>query len=101
PPAWGGMHALRGGVSHLVERFGGRKTRCNGLSPDPGGPVLRAPAADVPLLPFGLADAKLEAPVARRGVTSRPALVNRLRAAGSATVATIVAPGAYGKTTLL
>jgi LuxR family maltose regulon positive regulatory protein len=40
-------------------------------------------------------------PVARPGSVSRTALVNRLRASGACSVATLLAPAGYGKTTAL
>jgi LuxR family transcriptional regulator, maltose regulon positive regulatory protein len=43
----------------------------------------------------------LRAPVVRPGSVTRRALVNRLRAADSQPVATVIAPAGYGKTTLL
>jgi LuxR family maltose regulon positive regulatory protein len=52
-------------------------------------------------LPFDVMDSKIRVPTVRRGMVSRPALVNRLRARTDARVATIVAPAGYGKTTLL
>ena len=57
--------------------------------------------ADVVELPFGVVAAKIRPPVLRPGVVSRTALVNRLRADRSARVVSVVAPGGYGKTTLL
>jgi LuxR family maltose regulon positive regulatory protein len=59
------------------------------------------------LLEFPLAaaldvdEALLGAPVVRPGSVSRTALVNRLRAADSQPVVTVIAPAGYGKTTLL
>ncbi|HEX4526431.1 MAG TPA: hypothetical protein VH108_06780 [Gaiellaceae bacterium] len=52
-------------------------------------------------LPFGVVAAKISPPVLRPGVVSRTALVNRLRAGRSARAVSVVAPGGYGKTTLL
>lgn len=49
---------------------------------------------------FGLLEAKLDVPAARAGSVPRTGLVNRLRAA-SVSVVTVVAPGGYGKTTVL
>jgi LuxR family transcriptional regulator, maltose regulon positive regulatory protein len=51
--------------------------------------------------PFELLDAKLAVPAVRPGTVMRPGLVNRLRAASSHRVVSIVAPAGYGKTTLL
>jgi LuxR family transcriptional regulator, maltose regulon positive regulatory protein len=52
-------------------------------------------------LPFGVVAAKIRPPALRPGVVSRTALVNRLRAGRSARAVSVVAPGGYGKTTLL
>src|SRR5437899_170808 len=52
-------------------------------------------------LPFGVVAAKIRTPALRPGVVSRTALVNRLRAARTARAVSVVAPGGYGKTTLL
>jgi LuxR family maltose regulon positive regulatory protein len=49
---------------------------------------------------FELLEANLDIPVARTGTVPRTGLVNRLRAA-SVSVVTVVAPGGYGKTTVL
>jgi LuxR family maltose regulon positive regulatory protein len=46
-------------------------------------------------------DSKLQPPVARAGIVSRPALVQRLLAGGPVPVVVVVAPPGYGKTTLL
>ena len=46
-------------------------------------------------------EAKSRVPVARPGSVSRTPLVNRLRAAGSRQVVTVLAPAGYGKTTVL
>ncbi len=50
--------------------------------------------------PFDLVDVKLVAPKTRPGSVPKPDLIARLRAEGSS-VATVVAPAGYGKTTLL
>ncbi len=52
-------------------------------------------------LPFGVVAAKIRPPILRPGVVSRTALVNRLRAGRCARAVSVVAPGGYGKTTLL
>ena len=57
--------------------------------------------ADAPGLPFGVVESKVRPPVPRPGAVSRTALVNRLRAGRSARAVAVVAPGGYGKTTLL
>jgi LuxR family maltose regulon positive regulatory protein len=51
--------------------------------------------------PFDFLESRIEVPALRAGMVSRTGLVNRLRASTSATVATVVAPAGYGKTTLL
>src|SRR6266542_1942485 len=48
-----------------------------------------------------LDDARLVPPRVREGVVARADLVHRLRPTARSTVALIVAPGGYGKTTLL
>jgi LuxR family transcriptional regulator, maltose regulon positive regulatory protein len=57
--------------------------------------------ADDAGLPFGVVAAKIHPPLLRPGVVSRTALVNRLRAGRSSRAVSVVAPGGYGKTTLL
>jgi LuxR family transcriptional regulator, maltose regulon positive regulatory protein len=67
-------------------------------------PAVRRPSADRVLVegvPFGLDAARLSVPVTRLGSVSRTALVNRLRAARSYSLVTVLAPAGYGKTTLL
>ncbi len=59
-----------------------------------------APSAR-PWTTFPLLESKLCPTPPRLGTITRPALVNRLRAARSATVAVVTAPAGYGKTTLL
>jgi LuxR family maltose regulon positive regulatory protein len=49
---------------------------------------------------FDLVEAKLAAPLIRRGTVARLDVIGRLRAA-SVPCATVVAPAGYGKTTLL
>ena len=51
--------------------------------------------------PFDFLESRIQVPAPRTGTVSRTGLVNRLRASTSATVATVVAPAGYGKTTLL
>jgi LuxR family maltose regulon positive regulatory protein len=51
--------------------------------------------------PFDFLESRIQVPPLRTGSISRTALVNRLRAASSIPLATIVAPAGYGKTTLL
>jgi LuxR family transcriptional regulator, maltose regulon positive regulatory protein len=51
--------------------------------------------------PLAFDDAKLVRPRIREGIVPRPELVYRLRPTARSTVALIVAPGGYGKTTLL
>ena len=50
---------------------------------------------------FAVSESKLRVPSLRPGLVSRTGLVNRLRAARSVRLATLVAPAGYGKTTLL
>ncbi len=50
---------------------------------------------------FALAAAKLRPPVPRTGIVPRTALVDRLVAASTPPVISVVAPAGYGKTTLL
>ncbi len=57
--------------------------------------------SDEPELPFDVVAAKIRRPIPRPGTISRTALVNRLRADRSARAISVVAPGGYGKTTLL
>ena len=57
--------------------------------------------ADDAGLPFGVVAAKIRPPLLRPGAVSRTALVNRLRAGRSSRAVSVVAPGGYGKTTLL
>jgi LuxR family maltose regulon positive regulatory protein len=74
------------------------------VSPDPPGNArVRRVLVDTSRgsLPFDVVESKIRVPTVRRGMVSRPALVNRLRARTDARVATIVAPAGYGKTTLL
>ena len=54
-----------------------------------------------PKVAFELADIKLHPPVARPGIVARTDLVERLGAAGTSPVISVVAPPGYGKTTLL
>src|SRR5689334_53197 len=51
--------------------------------------------------PFDFLESRIQVPALRPGTVSRTGLVNRLRAATSASVATVLAPAGYGKTTLL
>src|SRR5262245_1101823 len=51
--------------------------------------------------PLELVEAKVHMPAPRPGSVRRTALVNRLRAARSVPVITLVAPAGYGKTTVL
>ena len=53
------------------------------------------------VLPFDVVGAKIRVPEPRAGVVSRTALVNRLRANRDARSVAVIAPGGYGKTTLL
>ena len=62
-------------------------------------PSWSSPAADA--LPFDVVQSKLCPPAAPPGAVSRTALVNRLRADLAARAVSVVAPGGYGKTTLL
>ncbi len=57
--------------------------------------------SDESALPFDIVEAKISRPTPRPGTISRTALVNRLRADRSAHAISVVAPGGYGKTTLL
>ncbi len=52
-------------------------------------------------LPFGVVATKIRPPAVRDGAVLRTALVHRLRAERSARTVSVVAPGGYGKTTLL
>ncbi|HEX6662688.1 MAG TPA: LuxR C-terminal-related transcriptional regulator [Gaiellaceae bacterium] len=52
-------------------------------------------------LPFDFLESKIRAPVVRPEAVRRTGLVNRLRAATTVSVTTVVAPAGYGKTTLL
>jgi LuxR family transcriptional regulator, maltose regulon positive regulatory protein len=52
-------------------------------------------------VPFAVLAAKVRPPAPRPGQVSRTALVNRSRAARSFRAVSVVAPGGYGKTTLL
>src|SRR5262249_51205424 len=51
--------------------------------------------------PFEFLESRIQIPALRAGTVSRTALVNGLRATTSASVATVVAPAGYGKTTVL
>jgi LuxR family maltose regulon positive regulatory protein len=51
--------------------------------------------------PFEFLESRIHVPTPRAGSVSRTALVNKLRAARSIPVATVIAPAGYGKTTLL
>ena len=51
--------------------------------------------------PFDFLESRIQVPAPRAGTVSRTGLVNRLRASTCASVATVVAPAGYGKTTLL
>ncbi|HEY1366466.1 MAG TPA: LuxR C-terminal-related transcriptional regulator [Gaiellaceae bacterium] len=65
---------------------------------DPTAHIERLHAAGIDL---ELGDAKFSVPRIRPGSIARTALVNRLLAAPEGTVAAVVAPAGYGKTTLL
>ena len=67
------------------------------------GPAARGALAAVasPAPSFAVFESKLRAPALRPGLVSRAGLVNRLRAARTSRLATLVAPAGYGKTTLL
>jgi len=54
-----------------------------------------------PVPPFEFLDSRVRVPPLRPGTISRTPLINRLRAATSTSVTTLVAPAGYGKTTLL
>jgi len=54
-----------------------------------------------PVPPFEFLDSRVRVPPLRPGTISRTPLINRLRAATSTSVMTVVAPAGYGKTTLL
>jgi LuxR family maltose regulon positive regulatory protein len=51
--------------------------------------------------PFEFLESRIHVPTPRAGSISRTALVNKLRAARSIPVATVIGPAGYGKTTLL
>src|SRR4051812_37546566 len=51
--------------------------------------------------PFDFLEARIQIPKLRPDTVSRTALVNRLRGATGTHVASVIAPGGYGKTTLL
>jgi LuxR family transcriptional regulator, maltose regulon positive regulatory protein len=71
-------------------------TRAPGRQADRG-----ARSDSSPALPFGLSEAKLRPPPARRGIVQRTALLRWLVADRSAPVIAVVAPAGYGKSTLL
>ena len=50
---------------------------------------------------FDLVQSKLDPPAARRGIVARTPLLDRLVAAASSAVVSVVAPAGYGKTTFL
>ncbi len=50
---------------------------------------------------FDVVESKLRVPAVRPGAVSRTGLVNRVRAATSCSLVTVIAPAGYGKTTLL
>ena len=50
---------------------------------------------------FDFLESKIQVPVVRPGMVRRTGLVNRLRAATTLSLTTVVAPAGYGKTTLL
>ena len=50
---------------------------------------------------FDLAESKLHAPAARRGIVARTPLLHRIATADSTAVVSVVAPAGYGKTTFL
>ena len=77
----------------LAEKHTKRHDASNGAA----GPLELAP--EVP--PFDFLESRIQVPPLRPGSISRTALVNKLRAATSLPLATIVAPAGYGKTTLL
>ncbi len=54
-----------------------------------------------PAAPFDFVASKVHVPTVAPDSVSRTGLVNRLRAAGSSSVALVAAPAGYGKTTLL
>jgi LuxR family maltose regulon positive regulatory protein len=66
-----------------------------------GAKVVLAEVDDRPELPFDVVAAKIRAPELDPRAVSRTALVNRLRADQSSRAVSIVAPGGYGKSTLL
>jgi ATP/maltotriose-dependent transcriptional regulator MalT len=53
------------------------------------------------MVPAGVMETKLVAPLVRHGIIARGELVDRLAAAEPPSVAGIFAPAGYGKTTLL
>ncbi len=73
------------------------ETRVGDGSASPPGGVNRLS----PKVAFEVADIKLHPPVARPGLVARTDLVERLAAAGTSPVISVVAPPGYGKTTLL
>ena len=54
-----------------------------------------------PAIPFGLAEAKLQMPLARPGIVARPELLATMLGAPRAPVLSVIAPPGYGKTTAL
>ena len=62
--------------------------------------ISRGDRGTAPMLTFDLLESKFHPPVARAGIVTRTALVDRL-AVVQAPVITVVAPPGYGKTTLL
>src|SRR5262249_42962395 len=67
----------------------------------PQAPAVQRRVRRAATLPFEAVEWKFHVPVLRSGTVSRTGLVNGLRARRDFSVATIVAPAGYGKTTLL
>ena len=69
----------------------------------PSGPPVEVEGVQSPSSKpsFDLVESKLRPPLFRRGIVARTALVDRLVAASSPAVISVVAPAGYGKTTLL
>ncbi len=63
--------------------------------------VLETARRRPPVRRLDLVQSKLDPPAVRPGIVGRASLVERLRAARTASVVEIVAPAGYGKTTLL
>jgi LuxR family transcriptional regulator, maltose regulon positive regulatory protein len=77
------------------------ESRAASLPPQVGAAAVLEDLEDGESLPFEVIAAKIQAPRPAPGAVSRTAVVNLLRAARAARLVSVVAPGGYGKTTLL